>query len=193
MIRFRKVRLLFCDRALNKVKQMIKKLSGLSNSKDHIVAGDSARDTKDWPAAVRHYEAYLADAPENAAIWVQLGNCAKEAGDYGKSLAAYQRAYSLQPDEADTHLQLGHLNKLLGRLQVALDHYRAALSINPALADARHEIERLSRSEGLLQFMLPPTYLDFIQKGNLDELLARCNAADSRDDPFRKYGALVNG
>jgi tetratricopeptide (TPR) repeat protein len=172
---------------------VFKKSNRQNEAKDIAHAGDIARDAKDWLAAVDHYEAYLTQTPGNGPIWVQLGNCAKEAGDYEKSLAAYQQALSLQPTESDTHLQLGHLNKLLGRLQVALDHYRTALSINPALADARHEIERLSKSPALLQFMLPPTFLDFMQKGNLDQLLVLCGKADLRDDPFRKYAELVNG
>jgi tetratricopeptide (TPR) repeat protein len=154
-------------------------------------AGDSARDAKDWIAAVDHYEAYLTDSPSDAGIWVQLGNCAKEAGDYEKSMDAYRSALSIKPEDADIYLQLGHLHKLIGSSHEAVVYYREALVRDPSLSDARHEITRLEQVTASLVFLLPTTFLDLAKASTIEALMQKASQAQPRDDPFQKYLEII--
>jgi len=165
--------------------------SSASSGANHLAAGDLARDTGAWQLAVNHYEAHLAESPEDAPIWVQLGNCAKEAGNLELSLTAYTRAIEITPEVADAHLQLGHLVKIMGRLRQAVDCYRQALELDPELADARHEIARLSHAIANAPFLLPPTYLDYIVAETPAALIDRCAKADRKDDPFQIYAGMM--
>ncbi len=164
---------------------------GRDMARDSLTAGDRARDAGDWATAVARYEEHLAHAPDDAGIWVQLGNCAKESGRYDTSWAAYLRALELEPEAADTHLQLGHLSKIMRRPGQAVAYYRAALARNAALTDARHELTSLEQAIAAVPFMLPGTYLDLISANTVDGLIAACEWADSREDPFRLFAQLI--
>ena len=45
------------------------------------IAGDAARDRRDWPVAIAAYEQSLQRAPWRAPVWVQYGHALKESGD----------------------------------------------------------------------------------------------------------------
>src|ERR1700722_416456 len=76
---------------------------------------DAARDRRDWLEACNLYEEYLASAPGDVAIWIQLGHARKESGNLAGAEIAYRRGLVLAPDDPDGHLQLGHALKLSGQ------------------------------------------------------------------------------
>jgi tetratricopeptide (TPR) repeat protein len=153
--------------------------------------GDAARDSRDWAAAAQHYAAYLAAAPDDAAIWVQLGHARKEAGDLGEAGRAYLRALSLDPDSADTCVQLGHVEKLKGRAEGAFAWYRRALDIAPD-----HE-PALTEFENAPEFAAPAQPAGAKAAETLgpmsDDVVRRIEAVESRLDDMRDLGAATRG
>jgi O-antigen biosynthesis protein len=101
--------------------------------------GDRARDARDWAGAARAYRAFLAEQPDDFAIWVQLGHAAKESGDFAGADEAYGRALALRPQDADLLLNMGHLAKLRGDWAEAAYRYRASYRLEPG-DDARREL-----------------------------------------------------
>ena len=93
--------------------------------------GDAARDARCWEEAVTSYEAYLAERPADAAIWVQLGHAHKESGNRNEAESSYLRALNLTPLDADLHLHLGHLYKITGQIELAKKHYRRSVQLDP--------------------------------------------------------------
>lgn len=130
-------------------------------------AGDRARDLSDWSQAAQRYAEYLASAPDDFAIWVQLGNCRKELGDYPGALGAYDSAIRLDDLDPDVHLQKGHALKLAGRIPDAIAAYRRSVELrsdrNPALLElavlAPEEIADLPNAE-LLESDVRTVYVD---------------------------------
>jgi tetratricopeptide (TPR) repeat protein len=104
---------------------------------------DAGRDRQAWGAAVKAYQAYLRQKPEDGPIWVQLGNCQKEAGDLAGASEAYQSALRLMQGDADLHVQLGHLAKLRGRPDDAIVFYRRAVDLDRNRRDAWDELWKL--------------------------------------------------
>ena len=49
--------------------------------RQHLRAGDEARDRKSWREAAQAYQRYLTEVPADARIWTQLGHALKESGD----------------------------------------------------------------------------------------------------------------
>lgn len=95
----------------------------LASIKELVSQADDARDRGDWGTAVAYYTKVLVDAPDSAAIWVQLGNVSKEAGDFKQSEQAYMKAAELSPDNSDIYLQMGHLYKLHNNFEAARRNY----------------------------------------------------------------------
>ncbi len=107
--------------------------------------GDTARDSRDWAAAARHYRRYLDQRPQDFAIWVQLGHALKETDRLAEAEACYQRSISIRADIADTHVQLGHALKLQGHLAPALAAYSEAAKLDPASWPIQAEIQSVTR------------------------------------------------
>jgi tetratricopeptide (TPR) repeat protein len=100
-------------------------------AKQNLRAGDFARDSKDWPAAVTAYKAYLDIFPDQWPIRVQLGHAYKETGHLAAAERAYRKAVLAAPNDADAVLQLGHILKLTGRLDEAHDAYLRSMALDP--------------------------------------------------------------
>lgn len=107
--------------------------------------GDQHRDNRRWAEACRSYSSYLASAPDDWAIYVQLGHCLKEDGAIAEGLVAYRQALAHAPKDSDLHLQIGHALKLLDKKEDALAAYRQALLLEPQNNDARLEFESLEK------------------------------------------------
>ena len=124
------------------------KLLGKSKAKENYQSlGDQARDRGDWVAAVENYTRHLAEAPEDAGIWVQLGHAYKGTGNLDDAARSYFRSLSLLPDVADTHVQIGHVEKLKGRIDSAYSWYRRALDLDPGCDAAAAEFASLAEEE----------------------------------------------
>jgi GT2 family glycosyltransferase/tetratricopeptide (TPR) repeat protein len=113
-------------------------------------AGDRARDTKQWPAAARHYRRALARNPRDTAVWVQYGHALKEEGHLSEAEVAYRRALDGDPALADTHLQLGHVLKLQQKMPAARAAYLRAFALAPTLPYPLDELAGLGWSEAQL-------------------------------------------
>ena len=104
---------------------------------DKRLAGDAARDARDWGTAAQAYSDYLARNPSDWAIWVQCGHALRESGNMGGAERAYRRATDIDGNQADPLFQLGALMKRLGRREEAIDFYRrsAALGFHIAISE----------------------------------------------------------
>ncbi len=113
---------------------------------------DKARDERRWRDAAQLYRAYLAEHPNDFAIWVQCGHADKESGEFDLAEQCYITARRISVADADLHLQIGHLYKLMGRFADAAKSYQRCVELDAALVDAATEIRTLER-EG--RFSIP--------------------------------------
>ena len=100
------------------------------------LAGDAARDARDWRTAVQAYGDYLARNPKDWAIWVQCGHALRETGDMAGAERAYRSAIETDQNQADPLFWLGDLMKRLNRREEAIDFYRRSAARFLAATDA---------------------------------------------------------
>jgi tetratricopeptide (TPR) repeat protein len=122
---------------------------GAASADDLRIAGDKARDARNWSGAAAAYKSYLAERPDDAPIWVQMGHALKESGYYDAADAAYKSAEALAPDVADTFLHHAHLLKGMGRTDDAIRAFRCVAALDPSITEAIHEADALSRKIAL--------------------------------------------
>lgn len=120
---------------MKKFKRAIKRR--LRPAWDKRLAGDAARNARDWGTAAQAYGDYLARNPNDWAIWVQCGHARRESGDMAGAEQAYRRANDIDRDQVDPLFQLGALMKRLGRREEAIDFYRrsAALGLDAGISE----------------------------------------------------------
>jgi len=90
------------------------------------IAGNQARDARDWAGAADQYRRHLLLRPEDGPIWIQLGHMLKEAGRRPDALLAYERALELHPGDPDLLLHLGHALLAAGNPRIGTERLRAA-------------------------------------------------------------------
>jgi len=115
-----------------------------------VVAGNAARDQRQFPIAADLYERYLQKRPNDSAIRIQAGHMRKEAGEFARAESHYLQAKAARPDDADLALQLGHFYKQTGRYLESLGAYRQAVSLDPkndAAAEEQINMERRVRAK----------------------------------------------
>ncbi len=114
----------------------------------HILAGNAARNRRDWAASAEAYRAALDGAPGLAHIWVQFGHALKEAGSTSEAVGAYKRAIELRPGDSDALLHLGHVFKIGGDSVRAAQSYALAVEADPNNLDAVTELHRIVAGSG---------------------------------------------
>jgi len=87
------------------------------------LAGDAARDRRDWAAAAEAYQRYLTKRPAHAAIWLRLGNMLKENGRLEEADRAYSEVGRLKPDSGAGPRMRAELSRRRGDLRQACRHY----------------------------------------------------------------------
>lgn len=92
-----------------------------------VSLGDSARDQRDWRAAIEAYTDVLEADPQLDHIWIQLGHAHKEVGQMALATSAYLRAVSIRPSEAEAHVHLAHAYKNTRQPDAAIRHFLQAL------------------------------------------------------------------
>lgn len=109
-------------------------------TRDAILAGDQARDRRDWTAAAAAYRQALVHWPGDAGIAIQQGHMLKEAGRLDEADAAYRAAADAAPYDAEPWLQRAHVLKALGHGEAAVDAFVEALRRDPDALGARDEL-----------------------------------------------------
>ncbi|RMB25762.1 GT2 family glycosyltransferase [Sphingomonas sp. PP-F2F-G114-C0414] len=107
------------------------------------IAGDNARDLRNWRAAADNYTKYLHQYPDDFDIWVQLGHAEKEAGAFDGAEAAYRQALVLDPNDADLLLNFGSFYRRMGDLETAAEMIRRSFEVDrnrPAGAELERSI-----------------------------------------------------
>jgi tetratricopeptide (TPR) repeat protein len=98
---------------------------------DHIAAAQQLEQSGAWDAAVRAYDAALAEAPKLAEAHFNRANLLRRAGRYQDALDGYDRALALRPRWAAVHLNRGALLAERGQAGAAVAAYREATRIEP--------------------------------------------------------------
>ena len=107
------------------------------SSRRHLELGNAARDRRDWPAAIRHYDRYLNRRSSQApGVLVQLGHALKEHGRPERALTLYERAVSADENDMDALRHLAFLQRSLGRFEEARRSFERlhAVERDPAMA-----------------------------------------------------------
>ena len=120
--------------------QLLAKGAQLRSYFDLRRAADHARGERRFGDAADLYRSFLAFAPQDAAIWVQLGHALKETGNLHDAENCYYRALRIDRGQADTFVQIGHILKLKGDRNGAIEHYKIAHQMEPSLQSAKDEL-----------------------------------------------------
>ena len=115
-----------------KIARWASRLIGMKSgaSQTGRIAGDAARDRRDWITAAENYRRHLQTHPRDFAILVQLGHALREGGNLDGASEAYRLAKALRPDDPDLLLHSGHLARRMGELDAARLLYQASLAID---------------------------------------------------------------
>jgi tetratricopeptide (TPR) repeat protein len=85
---------------------------------------------RDWPAAVRLYEAFHASGGGTPSTWDNLGVALATLGEWERAAAALRRAIGLDPRHRWAYNHLGFVYREQGRLEEALAHFRRQIEIS---------------------------------------------------------------
>jgi TolB-like protein/tetratricopeptide (TPR) repeat protein len=122
------------------------------------------RSRKDLPAAIAHFKAAVAQAPDFAAAWASLSltyevsfwfthhmTPAREAEWLAGQATAADRAAALEPDAATTEHALGNVARAQFHYADAERHYLRAMQIDPNYSDVREDYSELLYEVGRLE------------------------------------------
>ena len=122
------------------------------------------RQRKDLPAAIAHFKAAVAQAPEFAAAWASLSLTHEvifwytenrtpeyQAALLAGELAAAERAAALEPDAATTEHALGNVARARFHYANAERHYLRAMQLDPSYPDVREDYSELLYEVGRME------------------------------------------
>ena len=102
----------------------------------------------DEAAAIRAYEAIIAEDPSHLDARVNIGRLLHEAGRYEKAERAYRDALEACGDDAIVLFNLAVLLEERARVRESMEAYEAALRVDPDMADAHYNLSLLFRKIG---------------------------------------------
>jgi tetratricopeptide (TPR) repeat protein len=102
----------------------------------------------DDAAAIRAYEAIIAEDPSHIDARVNLGRLLHEGGEYAKAERVYRDALEACGDDSILYFNLAVLLEERSRVRESMQAYEAALRVDPALADAHYNLSLLYRRIG---------------------------------------------
>ena len=122
------------------------------------------RQRTDLPAAIAHFKAAVAKAPEFAAGWCSLSLTYEASFWYIKQMtpaaqaefliggaAAAERAAALEPDAATTEHALGNVARAQFKFALAEGHYLRSMQIDPGYPDVREDYAELLFEVGRME------------------------------------------
>ncbi len=81
---------------------------------EHARAGDKARDARNWPLAISHYETLLELYPLHPGYWVQISHCRKELKQFRIAEIGYRNALAFGTPVQDVWSHLEHVVRFGG-------------------------------------------------------------------------------
>ena len=90
---------------------------------------------KDWPALLRHAQAWTRKQPQNSVAWFVLGNAHANLRQHAKAIEAYRQALRIDPEDADAWSNLGITYSLNGQREEARKIYPVLRKLDPELAE----------------------------------------------------------
>jgi tetratricopeptide (TPR) repeat protein len=102
----------------------------------------------DEAAAIRAYEAVLAEDPSHLDARVNLGRLLHEAGRYEKAERVYRDALEACGDDEILYFNLAVLLDERSRVRESMQAYEAALRVDPSMADAHYNLSLLYKKIG---------------------------------------------
>jgi tetratricopeptide (TPR) repeat protein len=157
------------------------------------------RSRKDLPAAIAHFKAAVAQAPDFAAAWASLSltyevsfwfthhmTPAAQAEFLAGEAAAAERVAALEPDAATTEHALGNVARAQFKFALAEGHYLRSMQIDPGYPDVRDDYAELLYEVGRLEDSLLAARqlvkLDLYFVAGWIELLNAATALDHREE-----------
>jgi len=111
----------------------------------------------DEAAAIRAYEAIIAEDPSHLDARVNLGRLLHEAGRYEKAERVYRDALEACGDDEILYFNLAVLLDERSRVRESMQAYEAALRVDPAMADAHYNLslvyKKIGRAKDALRHM----------------------------------------
>ena len=111
----------------------------------------------DEAAAIRAYQAIIAEDPSHIDARVNLGRLLHESGDYERGERAYREALDVCGDDAVLYFNLAVLLEERARVRESMQAYEAALRVDPQMADAHYNLsllyKRIGRARDALRHM----------------------------------------
>jgi len=102
----------------------------------------------DEAAAIRAYEAIIADDPSHIDARINLGRVLHEAGKYERAEREYREALDVCGDDAVLYFNLAVLLDERSRVRESMQAYEAALRVDPEMADAHYNLSLLYKKIG---------------------------------------------
>jgi tetratricopeptide (TPR) repeat protein len=113
--------------------QAAKKAVGLSenlpSAEKYLIAANRAQVSKNYPEAIKAYEALGKAWPDNADVQLALASLYEESGDFAKATAYYRKILAANPKDLVATLAIGRIALTTGDVQSSLEPLNRALSL----------------------------------------------------------------
>jgi tetratricopeptide (TPR) repeat protein len=105
----------FMGGSMDKARQQVAELAGISPLYGHVGAGFLAQREKNLAAAEREYESAIQVAPDSAVGYALLGNLYQRQERWNDAFGTYDRQLKRKPGELGAHFQIGRAAALSGQ------------------------------------------------------------------------------
>jgi len=149
----------------SQANQAAQKAVGLSenlpSAEKYLVTANRAQVTKNYPDAIKAYEALAKASPYNADVQLALASLYEESGDFAKAGAYYRKILVANPKDLVATLATGRIALSTGDVQASLEPLNRALSLAiemeneeekaTSLHDIGYAYESLNKAEEALR------------------------------------------
>jgi tetratricopeptide (TPR) repeat protein len=132
------------ERAAREMQMALRLDHMLPKGQAELVLAQSLSRSGQRAAAIPHYRAAIAAAPQSAVAHAELGGVLALEGDFEAAAAELRRALEIDPQLPDVASRLawaeGSVLRARGQLAAAAARFRAALAARPDLVEARYDL-----------------------------------------------------
>ena len=117
----------------SEAEQAAQKAVGLSeklpSAEKYLIVANRAQVTKNYPDAIKAYEALAKASPDNADVQLALASLYEESGDFAKAGAYYRKILAANPKDLVATLATGRIALTTGDVQASLEPLNHALTL----------------------------------------------------------------
>ena len=158
----------------------------------HVNQGIELLRARDYPGALKEFEAASTLNPKSAQVYAWLGITQNQLSEFAQAAKSFQSALRLDPSLLSAHYNYAHTLVELGDLQGAIREFTAVVKINPSVLEVQYNLAVLLSQAG--RYSDAAEHFEIVHEKQPSDAAASARLADcyfhtSRPDQARQLVA----